>query len=371
MNKSRRFDHSKITNSKRLARGEQLLMARTLLRARDEQHNRAWRVMILAGGSPGGEIAAIRELMPKAHITAVDTDRSCLAAAKDAGADEVICCDLADWVTEERTSSWGTRTKSTYLPVAMSAVEPFDIICLDLCGPVNRSTRELWRQYRRKLSRHGIMILTFSYGRDVLEVFEEAKKNAFPATIERFEAWGIPAPLQGRFAYLFTGFGDLNEIRSVIGYRGNEMPMCSVLRHLKKTYCSRGLYVGLEARDWELAVIYPQSMALYDCPSERIAQLRRHFAAIKASCTRKHLKRKPEQVEVYFLVRTPTGEIKREWLGSGRSSDGHLVLNDPPTDKNADTWIGIEYELSGPSITGGSRDDEHEGSKERIGGVDA
>lgn len=39
--------------------------------------------------------------------------------------------------------------------------------------------------------------------------------------------------------------------------------------------------------DYELAVVYPESMSLYDCPADRIHGLRREFAAIKASITRR------------------------------------------------------------------------------------
>src|SRR4051812_22114148 len=98
--RTNRFSEATISDQKRLARGEQLLVARSCLRFRDEAHNRKWRVMVLAGASPAGEIAAIREVLPTAHITAVDKDHSCVRAAKDAGADETLQVDLTNYVTK-------------------------------------------------------------------------------------------------------------------------------------------------------------------------------------------------------------------------------------------------------------------------------
>src|ERR1700757_3362033 len=82
-----------ISDQKRLVRGEHWLRARHFLRARDDVHHAAWRLMIIAGPAPDEEITCIRELMPKAHILAVDIHEANLMAAIDAGADDTIRCD--------------------------------------------------------------------------------------------------------------------------------------------------------------------------------------------------------------------------------------------------------------------------------------
>src|SRR5687767_16040219 len=100
-----KFAATHITDQKRLVRGEQYLLARTILRARDGVHHKKWRILMVAGGSPSGEVTAIRELMPKAFIVAVDNNPQCLAAAIDAGVDDVAQCDLTDWTTHRDTNA--------------------------------------------------------------------------------------------------------------------------------------------------------------------------------------------------------------------------------------------------------------------------
>jgi hypothetical protein len=288
-----RFSGKRISDQKRLVRGEQLLKARTRLRARDETHHRRWRVLIMAGGAPAGEVAAIRELMPKAHILAVDNDQACLDAAIEAGVDDVVHCDLSDWTT----SNTDPTAKRAAGPIARHA--PFDLMCLDLCGGVNQTTRSIIRAYRPLLSGGGVLLLTFSYGRDVTELFLQTFKNFSRRRIDgqewmqernvrilgRLRAVGIPDLLAGRLLYLFPP-SELERISSIMVYRGNEMPMCSVFYAGRQPYDDLS-FVQVEDGDFELAVAYPDAASLYDCPQERIEALRRKFAAIKASLTRK------------------------------------------------------------------------------------
>ena len=84
------FKEDTITDQKRLVRGEQLLRARRSLRVRAQKHHYRWRVMMLPGSKPQEEIDAIRNLMPMAHITAVDKDDAALGRAIDAGVDDIM-----------------------------------------------------------------------------------------------------------------------------------------------------------------------------------------------------------------------------------------------------------------------------------------
>jgi hypothetical protein len=270
------FDASKVTDQKRFVRGEQMLLARRCLRIRDEIHSAPWRIMIMAGAAPEGEINAIRELMPKAHITAIDNDERCLTAALNCGADEVVHVDLTEWGEYENTF----RKK----PAAKLGDRRFDVVCLYLCANVNATTKKMARVYRSLVAHYGVYIVNFSYGRDVVELFDDARL-ALASYANEYPLGGllskVPPNLVGRIAYLFPP-KLASTVRSVMAYRGNAMPMCSVLLHTT----SHGLsFVQTEPGDFEIAAAHPDPALLYACPQERIEALRRRHAALKAAYT--------------------------------------------------------------------------------------
>ena len=302
-----KFSGQKTSDQKRLVRGEQLLLARSCLRSRDAKHNAPWRVLTMAGGSPQGEIIALRELMSRAYVVAVDRETACLDAAIEAGVDDVVHCDLTAWETEHymkpswesvdrpgQPPKWPGETQRVEIPMtrdgppaAIRDLGPFDLMNLDLCGGVNETARLIVKQYRRLLTRKGVMIVTFSYGRDVLEVFVTALRKFHNPSIEkRFEALKIPDGLAGRLVYLLS-LTDLRNLGSIMVYRGNEMPMCSVLFTMGNDFIDKPSYVKVARGDFELAVAYPDAAKLYDCPQKRIESLRRQFAAGKAVITRR------------------------------------------------------------------------------------
>lgn len=276
MAKQLKFTSLHISDQKRLARGEQLLFGRTKLRARDCVHHAAWRVLILAGGAPEGEVRAIRELMPKAHITAVDRDDRCLSVAIDAGVDDVVNCDLSE-LTKNATGRIG--------PVeSLRSKGKFDLVVLDLCAVPNFLSQKLFKAYRRLVTKGGIYVFTFAYGRDVLEAILEVRLCKRIADLTN---QGCSERLAKRIAFVTNdayGVGGSGELASVIAYKGNEMPMCSLLLHAG--HSGPLSFVNLEPGDFELAVVYPDAANLYDCPRERIDSLRRRFSALKALHTR-------------------------------------------------------------------------------------
>lgn len=266
-----RFDAATISDQKRLVRGEHLLLARTKLRARDCVHNGAWRILIMAGGSPSGEIRAIRELMPKAHITAVDIDERCLSAAIDAGVDEVVQCDLAAFT---KNGSGGLR------PTAELRAKPkFDVVILDLCSVPNFLTRQLFKVNRILSKLDGIYIFTFAYGRDVIEAIEACSVSQRLASLSN---QGCSDRMLKRIEFIVDTPCSLE---SVMTYKGKEMPMCSLFLR-NRGWNSPISFVKVDPGDFELAVVYPNAANLYDCPQERIEALRRRFAALKAALTR-------------------------------------------------------------------------------------
>jgi hypothetical protein len=285
-----KFDGSKISDQKRLARGEHWLLARQILRARDGVHSRAWRVLMLAGGSPHGEVAAIKELMPKANITAIDDNQQCLDAAIDAGVHDVLLCDLANFYIEQRMSAYdASRVGYTRIRPAwqVASLPKFDVVHLDLCGGVTERSQGIFRVYRKhSVSAGGVFIFTFSYGRDVTELFREhRRKNNKHPDVAKMLAAGIPDGLVDRITYLLSR-GSVTGLRSVVAYKGSEMPMCSLLVQCNRNEDFDLSFVKLETEDFETAVVYPDAANLYDCPRDRIESFRRRFAALKAVQTR-------------------------------------------------------------------------------------
>jgi hypothetical protein len=280
------FDRSKISDQKRLVRGEHLLAARSHLRARDRVHHAKWRVLILAGGSPTGEIKAIRELMPKAHVTAVDKDPVCLEAAIEAGADEIIHCDLTDF--HIAPPFIGSKIQRKQVNASLLDCERFDLINIDFCCNALSIPKSFFTLYSRLLTFSGVFLLTFCYGRDVTEYFIDLLKRRDEyncLSIARMRKAGVPDVTIGRLLHVFYN-SQFDSIRSVMLYKGNEMPMCSVLYQGSGKGGLPISFMRIEPGDFELAVAYPSAVNLYDCPQERIDSLRRKFAAIKASLTR-------------------------------------------------------------------------------------
>lgn len=294
------FRPDMISDQKRLVRGEQLLYSRGRLRIRDGVHHAKWKVLILAGGAPRGEIQAIRELMLKAHVVAVDKDAQCLEHAAEAGADRIVQCDLADFVRQ--TAGPGSGFPARLPPAPIMAAGPFDLIALDLCAGVSDETQNLVRVYRRKevLASDGIFIVTFSYGRDVVEALREygdtepsltqaqgPRRHEAQREAQRFLKEQLPLEMVGRLVFLL-GHVALPWIHSLMLYRGAHMPMCSVLLQPGRDMVPS--VVRVEPGDYEIAVAHPDPALMYDCPQDRIEALRRSHAAIKASYTRASMK---------------------------------------------------------------------------------
>lgn len=281
-----RFGEAQISDQKRLVRGEHLLHARTLLRARDHSHHERWRVLVLAGGAPSGEIKAIRELMPKAVITAVDQDQSCCDAALAAGADEALCCDL----TQYNVMASGPYRQSPN-PVLLQNGK-YDLVHLDLCGTLTPEYKRCFRINRGLVAGGGVYIATFSYGRDVTEAFVLNRKDYLDRGygdaadfLSRMAEAGFPQSIADRLFWLLSDRYSERALASVMTYLGAAAPMCSLLMHSLNV--SRPAFVHVEPGDFEIAVVMPNPALLYDCPSERILAMRRSFSAQRAVQTRR------------------------------------------------------------------------------------
>ena len=164
---------SAISDQKKLVRALHWRRARYFLRIKHAVHQRDWRLLIIAGPAPDQEINLIREIMPRAHITAVDIDQANIAAAMDAGADSVCLCDVGAFETTTYTYS------ERQLPPKELRGLKFDAICLDLTGHVNDWLRQVINVYfMEALEAKSILIATFSYGRDIVEIYDWEWKSA-------------------------------------------------------------------------------------------------------------------------------------------------------------------------------------------------
>jgi hypothetical protein len=277
-----------ISDQKRLVRGEHWLRARHFLRARDDVHHAAWRLMIIAGPAPDEEITCIRELMPKAHILAVDIHEANLMAAIDAGADDTIRCDIGNLVCE--SSSYSKR----FFPPPPLRDQKFDAICLDLTGPANDWLRRIGGvYYQESLVTRGVMMVTFSYGRDVVERIvedwrQEIKKPRYhDCPLSHLDK--IPEPIAARVWSALAGTRS-KALDSCIQYRGNKMPMMSCLIVKGRSMPPAG-FIAVDPDDYGLAATMADPGNVYAYPAERIEHFRtvykRSQAAHKAVATRK------------------------------------------------------------------------------------
>jgi len=292
-----KFKEESISDHKRLARGEHLLAARTHLRSRDAVHHRPWSVLMLAGDAPKGQVSALRGLMPRCRIVAVDNDPKCIDAAIDAGVDDVVLSDLVVrqdvvrppsrwWATSDTTSREAVSVHKA--PDQISSLGKFDLIDLDFCGPATKQMRQAMTIYRKLLEPRGVMMVTFSVGRDVEEVGRQRLQDylrLYSDNVDFRHLYGvIPRHILGRILILMAP-SELGKLYSVIYYRGANMPMCSLLIKFGPGF-QKAAFVQLEAGDFELSVCYPDAALLYDCPEERIKELRQRHAALRAVLTR-------------------------------------------------------------------------------------
>lgn len=280
------FTSETITDQKRLARGEHLLAVRTHLRKRDEVHQRPWRVLMLPGQQPDEEIQSIRHMLPRAHIVAFDRDPIALQASLNAGVDQIIQGELEDYVNIEPE-----RGYTRIFPHRGIYEQPkFDVMLLDLCANASYQTGRIASRYYEWIEPRGCMVFTFSYARDVVEVFSGAAKNSLEFA-DRFK--DVPVGVADRIIYMFPA-NIIRNIRSIILYMGKGTPMCSCFinkkslnKHDKKPEDTFLSIIKLEPGDYEVALCYPESAYLYATPQERIESLRRSHSAIIAHYTRK------------------------------------------------------------------------------------
>jgi hypothetical protein len=273
------FNAQTISDQKRLARGELWIAARTRLRGRDFAHQLKWNVLVVSGPCPNEETNCIRELMPKATITSVDCVAAHTEAAMLAKVDTAVTADLFAYVRGERFNE---------PPAKIQKHAPFDAIFLDLTGPVDDALATAVSVYSRSLTPRGILMLTFCYGRDVVEAYMERWKKRPPANQEecvaRLESIdAIPEEIKAR---LYVALGKkARYLDTCIQYQGNVMPMFSCLMKMERILPPPN-FIKLIDTDYAEAVTQESIGKVYACTDDRILTMRRSAAARKAVHTR-------------------------------------------------------------------------------------
>lgn len=283
---------SAISDQKRLVRGLHWQRARYFMRARDAVHHATWKILMIAGPVPHEEIRCIKELMPRAHITAVDISEKNVLAAIDAGADDAYCIDVGALEMIQYQYS-----KTLTMPKPFNGIrgdDRFDIICLDLTGPANEWLKKIIHVYLiNGLKAKGVMIFTFSYGRDVVEHLSEVWRKARSDERELLDhpishLRQIPEQLAARVYYVIRSYSRF--LDSCLQYRGSRMPMISCLL-VKKSNVPSANFACIEKTDYDLALQSEDLGNVFACPVERLVALRkqsaRSTAAKKAVATRK------------------------------------------------------------------------------------
>ena len=274
---------SAISDQKRLVRAEHWLFARSFLRARDAVHNAKWRLLTIAGPDPAEEITCIRELMPKALITAIDIDQQNLLASIVAGANKVVCHDIFEFDEAPARNRMGNS------PIPSSKLGgPFDVVCLDLTGPASAELVQAVKVYFKALVKGGALIVTFSYGRDVTEFYAHHWRLGRGLYLQEREAIAslkMPDRIRERMWFLLGS--RIKSVRSVMQYRGGAMPMISVLLTKDPRPQPAAQFTSIEPGDYEVAVTSESLGNVYACPADRIEALRRSAVAKRAVLTRK------------------------------------------------------------------------------------
>lgn len=272
-----------ISDQKRLVRAEQWIFARRFLRSRDCVHHAKWKLLIVAGPCPSEEIGCIKELMPKAHITTIDINEANILAAIAAGSDEVAVHNLSEFDRAPAINGAGT----TQIPSSKLGKIPFDAVCLDLTGHVSNELVKLIKVYFANLAKGGVLIVTFSYGRDVTEFFDEhwRRLNMYREERAMLEQIGMPEPIRNRIAFLLGN--KIRYVQSVLQYRGGAMPMVSLLMIQDRRRREGAKFKSIIQGDFEAAVSAENLGNIYACPADRIEALRRSKSAHKAVATRK------------------------------------------------------------------------------------
>jgi hypothetical protein len=218
------FNEETTTEAKRHARGHHWELTQKLLRDKDNAHNRAWKIMIVAGPTPEEEIKHIKFLMPRARIMAVDEDMARASRALDAGATVALNINL-NW----REQKIGNDGHSYRVPPAIvREFGQFDAICLDLTGPASNRLRSIVDSYQRIVNARGIYMVTFCYGRDVIESIEGVWSRAVAANNEnlRFLPSNVPEGIRQRVYFILRH--RVRDLRSVVRYNAG-MPMITML----------------------------------------------------------------------------------------------------------------------------------------------
>jgi hypothetical protein len=202
------------------------------------------------------------------------------------------------------------------------AEQEFDVVCLDLTGPADEWLRRIVKAYYHGcVIKEGALIVTFCYGRDVIEVYQDeweytkAKRNYSRPVIFDYLEKTIPEIVAMRVWYLLRG-QLTNQLDSCLQYRGGMMPMVSCL--LRKGHAPPGIgFESLAGRDYALAANDLDFGKVCACPADYLQELRarnkRSEAAYKAVETRRLRENKQPELRLVPQPLTRLAQIEQLW----------------------------------------------------------
>lgn len=327
MAKPTQFRAGQVTDAKRIARGEQYRYAAGLLRSQTPMPSPRFRAICVAGQSVAEDVASLRAAFARIEVTVVDVDDAALEfamALKDVravrcdvhairpprqavaerqedgrwlvlapdglvyeaklGVDEQSARRCADAMNRHRPGRvvLGPPDELAEYSSTGARVRWADLVNLDMNGIADEQFRRTLDIYSRQLVRaRGILMATFSYGRDAAPFYASLAmrgKGFDPRSRMEFNP-DITASLWGRIEFLTPGN---SIIESVVVYPGNAMPMCSVLwmsgARARSNEAERSeRFSFMNVRDVNLSEVVSTPIdvaALYATPEARVRALR-------------------------------------------------------------------------------------------------
>jgi hypothetical protein len=280
-----------LSDSKRAVRLLHWAWCRYWLRRNFNNNKDNWRLLTISGPAPAEEITCIRQLMKRADITSVDIEKEFVELARQAGADEAVVCDLDDLRKVEADSD-------KHMPQSQFMGAKFDAICLDLTIPAQAKLTRIVKAYMDySLKKQGVLIITFSYGRDVRERIDAGWERQVAKNYLNNPAQHLREITNEKIAARIWQLlkSQCLRINSCLEYRGHQTPMasCLLVKYDPKDIPPPATYLKLEKTDYQLLLDDTDKESLQLCPRDRVLKaraVRDKRAAAKAVATKQRMK---------------------------------------------------------------------------------
>jgi hypothetical protein len=282
-----------VSDSKRLVRYEYWRHVISLLRKRFPVG--ILRIMILAGPLPHEEINLLRSFDTQLHITAIDREPDLAQKAREAGADEVICCDIGDMDGNKFALSPELRGKR------------FHAVWLDTSHLATNSFQKMVHVCQDQLlSLRGVYVVTIPVSKD----YDIPKRLILPEWKRQLDrrtraarylnstlivTSNVEEAIAARVFYVLTGLSlSLTYCVQYQGGYGESFPMMSCVMSEWSIPESNRLpprfkFHRIDKGDYMRAAV---TSKITDCPVERMLEMRREYDQLVEADVAKGMRRK-------------------------------------------------------------------------------